>query len=134
MKREDKILKTLDEHTNTLVRMQETLDEHTQKLHEHDGLFEKIFSILDAIIVRLDNMDKKFDDMNRSILLIEDEVHNKIPALFDAHGFHQDHLEKHDEEIEDLQNKTENHSLRIISLEDESKEHSKQLENLSTTH
>ena len=98
-----------------------------------DKKFDDVYRRLDNIDKRFDDVYKKFDDMHRSILLIEDEVHNKIPALFDAHGFHQDHLEKHDEEIEDLQNKTENHSLRIISLEDESKEHSRQLEKLSTT-
>lgn len=118
MNKEDEILKQVNEISKTLNEHTKILNKHSRKLEEHDAMFKKIIETLES--------------MHKSILLIEDDVHNKIPALFDAHDFHQDHLEKNDKEIENLQSITENHSLRIISLEQDSKEHSKQLKSLST--
>ena len=44
----------------------------------------------------------------------------------------QEHLEKNDKNLEDVQTILEDHSIRLISLEIDSKEHTKQLENLSS--
>ena len=136
MNNEEKILELFEQNNKIL----DELHEHTKKLSEHDNMFEKINKTLEdmhrSIILIEDDVHNKipaFEDMHRSIILIEDDVHNKIPALMDAHGFHQDHLERHDKEIEDLQKLTENHSIRIISLEDDIKEHTKQLEHISST-
>lgn len=116
MTKEDQILETLKEQAKTLKEHTKILNEHTDKLSNHDK--------------RLDNMDETIKDIKRSLIIIEDAVTNKIPAFFDGHSSHQEHLEKNDKEIEELQMVSENHSLRLIMLEDTSKQHSQQLKNL----
>ena len=73
LKQVNEISKTLNEHTKTLNEHTKILNEHSKKLEEHDTTFKKIIETLES--------------MHKSILLIEDDVHNKIPALFDAHDF-----------------------------------------------
>lgn len=90
-------------------RILEVLDEHTKILNEHTN---------------------DIKSLHHHMLIIEDSINNKIPTLFDAYSTHQEHIEKHDKQIEDLQSVTENHSLKLIVLEDTAKEHSEQLSNL----
>ena len=118
MNKEEAILNQVNEISKILNEHTKTLNEHSKKLEDHDSMFKKINETLES--------------MHRSILLIEDDVHNKLPALLDGHGFHQDHLEKHDQEIEDLQALTEEHSLKLIVLNDIANEHSEQLKHLSS--
>jgi len=119
MTKEDKILQILEEHSKLLL-------EHSKKFSEHDNNFDGIYK-------RLDNIDKTLESINKALIIIEDDTHNKIPALFDAHYANKDHLERNDKAIEDLQEKSENHAIRIISLEMDSKHYSKQLEKLTSS-
>ena len=70
-------------------------------------------------------------NIQRSLLLIEDQVMNKIPALFDGYSAN---FEK-GVELDNRQTKTEQtvelNSLRISMLEETSKHHTEQLSRLS---
>ena len=56
-------------------------------------------------------------DHSRALLIIEDAVTNKIPALFDKFSSHDDRFERDEERIEKVENVTEHHAARIAALE-----------------
>ena len=58
-----------------------------------------------------------YRSMNRTIVLIQEDTSTKIPALFDGYSFHQQHIETNDKRLDALENKVENHSLRLWALE-----------------
>lgn len=140
MTKEDKILQILEEHSKLLLEHSKTLNEHTKILNEHTKILNEHTKKLsehdnnfDGIYKHLDNIDKTLDSINKALVIIEDDTHNKIPALFDAHYANKDHLERNDKAIEDLQEKSENHAIRIISPEMDSRHYSKQLNKLTSS-
>lgn len=111
----------LDEKTNQLdQKFSSQLDEHRKecmkKFNEYDQHFIEI--------------DKTLKELQRSILIIEDDTHNKIPALFDANKVREEKDEELQTEINDLAESSELHSIKISILEDTSKKHSEQLAHL----
>lgn len=129
-----------EERFDALEKRFDVLEQRFDALEKRFNELEQKFDILAK---RLDELEQKFNNLkqqteemfnglHRSIIIIEDKVSNEIPALFDDNGFQQDHLERNDKDIKQLQNITENHAIRIISLELGSKDLSKQLQNLKS--
>ena len=57
------------------------------------------------------------ESMNRTLILIEDDTSNKIPALFDGYSFQQKHIEEDEKRLDVLEKEVDNHSIRISVLE-----------------
>ena len=140
MSKIDQVLEILNEHTKKLDSHDEKLKSHDEKFQEiteilksHDEKFQEITEILKSHDEKFQEIFKILESIHEGVILIENDIHDKVPALFDGYTFHQEHLTRHDDEIEDLQKREENHSIRIISLEDDTKEHSKQLQRLASS-
>ena len=101
----------VDQNTKLLLEIREIVNGHSKMLNEHSD---------------------DIKSLKRSLLLIEDAVTNKIPALFDAYSANQ---EKHDEfnaRITKVENISDQNSIKISILEDKAKEHSRKLAKLSS--
>ena len=68
----------------------------------------------------------------RTMLIIEDAVTNKIPALFDGYSMHQQKQEELEEKVESLEEITQTHSIRIAALETISSNDAKRLSKMSS--
>ena len=99
----ERIDKILDEHTKTL-------DEHTAILNEHTAILNEHTEILNEHTQML-------KDLHRSMLVIEDAVTNKIPALFDAYKMQQEKQEEFEKRIDKIENRAEMNTVRIMALE-----------------
>ena len=73
---------------------------------------------------------KRLDAIERNIVIIEDKVSNEIPALFDADKTRYQKQKEFETELDTLDERTEEHSIRILALEDISKKHEEKLKNL----
>ena len=113
----------LDEHSKILNKHSKILDEHSIKLDNHAQK-------LDEHSNKMSTYDEDILSIKRSLVIIEDAVTNKIPALFDAHKANLEKHEEFDNRISLLETTSENNSLKISILEDESKRHSEQLKKL----
>ena len=56
-------------------------------------------------------------DHSRALLIIEDAVTNKIPALFDKFSVHDDRFDRDEERIGKVEMTTEHHTNQIAALE-----------------
>ena len=70
--------------------------------------------------------------LQKSTLLIEDYVTNKIPVLFDAYSLNQDNHQNYEHKFKDLESVTDSHSIKLSVLENTSKVHSEQLAKLTS--
>ena len=146
-----KMLHKLEKHDKDLEQISAKLEEHDKKfdkvfakLEEHDKKFDKVFAKLeehdkkfDKVFAKLEEHDKKFEEhskeirsINNFLIVKEDELFNKIRALFDGYTAN---LEKNNA-LESRQTATEQkvdiNSLRISMLEDTSKHHTEQISKL----
>ena len=137
----DKKLKEHDEHFERIEAKLKEHDEHFEKieakLKEHDERFERIEAKLKEHDERFEKIEKEIaelkemvKDLQRAMLIIEDAVTNKIPALFDGYAMHQEKQEQLEERVGTLENSSEIQSIRISALESITSENSKQLAHL----
>ena len=102
----------------------EEFDEKFKKIDERfdkiDERFEKIDERFEKIDDTLEGIQETLEVMKRSIILIEDQVSVKIPALFDGYAMHQQKQEILEKDINSLNRKVENHDIRISILEQHS--------------
>jgi len=125
MQMEKQILEILTKHANILEQHGKTLEEHTKILNEHTKILNEHTEILQDYSRRLESLE-------RSVLIIEDYVTNRIPALFDGYSMHQQKQEEFDDAIEKLDNRTTIHSIKISALEDITRKNSKKSAKLSS--
>lgn len=101
------MLKNHDERIKKLEQIaketKKTLDEHSKTLAEHSKILEEHTEILNSL--------------QRSMVIIEDAVVNKIPALFDGYSMHQEKQEQLETRVEKLEEVSQMHSARLIVLE-----------------
>lgn len=94
------MLKNHDERIKKLEQIaketKKTLDEHSKTLEEHTEIL---------------------NSLQRSMVIIEDAVVNKIPALFDGYSMHQEKQEQLETRVEKLEEVSQMHSARLIVLE-----------------
>lgn len=67
------------------------------------------------------------DDIHKIVILIENELHEKVTTLFDAYSFNNDEHQVFETRLCDLENLALKNSTKISALEDITKLHSKQL-------
>ena len=141
---DQEIKKALDKHEEHLKSCDEHFLEIDEKLKEHDEHFERIEAKLkehderfERIEAKLKEHDEQFEELKeiirsiqRTLLIVEDAVTNKIPALFDGYKMHQEKQEELEERVDTLENSSEKHSIRISVLESVTSENSKQLAHL----
>lgn len=112
------------EHDKHFERIEEQLKRHEEHLIEHDKHFERIeaklkehdehFERIEEHLKRHDEDLKELKEMIKSLqeamVIVEDAVTRKLPALFDGYKMHQEKQER-------LEEKLEEHSIRIFALE-----------------
>ena len=100
------------------------------KLEKHDKDLEQIFAKLEEHDKKFEEHSKEIRSINNFLIVKEDELFNKIRALFDGYTAN---LEKNNA-LESRQTATEQkvdiNSLRISMLEDTSKHHTEQISKL----
>ena len=73
---------------------------------------------LEIIHKRLDEHDQRFEEIQRSLVLIENQVMDKIPALFDGYNANHENYEELKKRVEELESKENLNSIKISILED----------------
>ncbi len=132
MTKEDQILEILHEHTKKFDAFQGQFNSIENKVDTLQGQFNSLENKVDTLQGQFNSLESTVTNINQTVIVLENEFKDKTSALFDGHAMNQEHLEKNDKNLEDVQTILENHSIRLISLEIDSKEHTKQLENLSS--
>ena len=130
---------TLQEHSEVMADIKAILKQHDEDikdikaiLKQHDEDIKEIKAILkqhDEDIKELKEMMRSFQ---RTMLIVEDAVTNKIPALFDGYSMHQQKQEKLEGKVESLEKITQTHSIRIAALETISSNDTKRLSKMSS--
>lgn len=108
MSNEEKIIAILEEHSKRFDQIDKRFDDQEAK-------FNKRFDKQEA---KLSNHDEDIKSIKNSLINIEIQVTEKIPALFDAFTSNMDKHKIYDEHIASLNAKTFNHTIRIEALED----------------
>lgn len=133
----EKVLAKLDKQEEFSQKMLHKLEKHDKdleqifaKLEEHDKKFDKVFAKLEEHDKKFEEHSKEIRSINNFLIVKEDELFNKIRALFDGYTAN---LEKNNA-LESRQTATEQkvdiNSLRISMLEDTSKHHTEQISKL----
>ena len=133
----EKVLAKLDKQEEFSQKMLHKLEKHDKDLEQISAKLEKHDKDLEQISAKLEEHDKKFEEhskeirsINNFLIVKEDELFNKIRALFDGYTAN---LEKNNA-LESRQTATEQkvdiNSLRISMLEDTSKHHTEQISKL----
>lgn len=98
-----------------------------KKFDKLDKFQEDVYKRFDKIDEKFARIDKKFDSVDHtlevikeSLILIEDQVMFKIPALFDGYSMHQQKQEILEDSINSVNHKVEDHDIRISILEQQS--------------
>lgn len=119
----NRIDKNHAEYMKIFARQDKRFEEQEKKFDEHGKKIDDI----DALIKQ---HSEDIASIKKSLLLIEDAVTDKIPALFDAFMVNRQKNEEQDNNIHKLEKTSEFHSLKISILENTSKKHSEQLNRL----
>lgn len=78
----------------------------------------RLDSIESVTCSRFDNIERRLESLETSVAIIENEVTNKIPALFEAYGIHEEKFVEDKEKINSINEKVEEHDIRISYLEE----------------
>ena len=100
----------IDFFMNSFIEMKETMTTMQKDIKE---LKDDVKELKDDV----KELRQDHENMNRALILIEDDTSNKIPALFDGYSFHQQHIEDNDKRLIVLENEVDEHSIRISALE-----------------
>lgn len=117
--------KRFDEQDKRFALQDKRLEGHDKKLDRHEKMLNELIQISKE-------HTEDIKSIKRSLVLIEDAVNNKIPALFDAFMVAKQKDEELSIDIKKLEKTSDLHSLKISILEDTSKKHSAQLAKLSS--
>ena len=124
---EEKIIKRIDDRTDMLRQeLGQRIDDRTDVLRQE--LEQKIDDRTDMLRQELgQKIEKNTNDIkdikeilkehSRALIIIEDAVTNKIPALFDKLSSHDDRFERDEERLEKIEKVTESNTNRITALE-----------------
>ena len=69
------------------------------------------------MISKYDELKQEIREVNGRLAVFQEEMTRKVNVLFDADLTRQEHLESYDKQLEQLMEKTDNHSIRIEILE-----------------
>lgn len=110
----------MQDKVDSLVGMQKKVDSLMTMQDKVDVLVEKVEKLeedVKELKARVAALEKDHESINRTLILIEDDTSNKIPALFDGYSFHQQHIEEDEKRLDVLENVVDEHSIRISALE-----------------
>ena len=134
---EEKVLKkleqldTLSEEQKNIVQKLDTLSEEFNQFREEQRDFNAKQKEFNAKQEQLNKrILKRLDNIERNVLIIEDRVSNEIPALFDLEKTREQKQTRFETDLDSLDRKTENHSIRILALEHISEKHEEKFKNL----
>ena len=99
-------------------QMKQKFDEVNQRFDGVDQKFNEVNERLDRHEQGLDKHDKRFEEMQRTLVIIEDQVTNKIPALFDGYNANHELYKELEKRVDRLEEKENFNSLKISVLED----------------
>ena len=113
--------KNFKEITKDMVEIKAKLAEHDKNFKEIKETYTKDMLEIRAKLAEHDKDIKELKEMiqslQRTMLIIEDAVTNKIPALFDGYAMHQEKQEQLENKVDKIEEKVETHSIRIAALE-----------------
>ena len=98
-------------------QMNKRFEEVNQRFDRVDQIFDDVNERLDRHEQRLDGHDKRFEEMQRALVIIENQVTNKIPNLFDRYNSNNEHYEKLEKRVSKLEEQENFNSLKISILE-----------------
>ena len=105
--------------------LKEILLNHEQRLENLEQISKENREQLKILNQRTEKHEKTLDehtqmlqDLHRSMLVIEDAVTKKKPALFDGNKMHQEMQERLEKRVDKIEKVTEMNTVRILALED----------------
>lgn len=107
----------MQEKVDSLMTMQEKVDVLVEKVEKLEEDVKELKEDVKELKARVAVLEKDHESINRTLILIEDDTSNKIPALFDGYSFHQQHIEEDEKRLDVLENVVDEHSIRISALE-----------------
>lgn len=102
---------------NAFMGMQDKFDVLVEKVEKLEEDVKELKEDVKELKARVAALEKDHESINRTLILIEDDTSNKIPALFDGYSFHQQHIEEDEKRLDVLENVVDEHSIRISALE-----------------
>ena len=103
------ISKDMKQKEKLLLSINAKLDEHTAKLDEHTAK-------LDEHTAKLNEHSKELVRQRQIMMRMENDIMDKIAALFDAREVNSDKFKQHDEELESINHTLERHNRQILEL------------------
>lgn len=106
----DRNAELIAQNTIEIAKNREAIEENRKAIEENRKEIAKNREIIE-------NHENRIDSIEKYLIVIEDAVTNKIPALFDKTSWQDDRFDRDEGIIKKLEEVTEYHSLRIASLE-----------------
>ena len=107
----------LIEHDKHFEIIEEQLKRHEEHLIEHDKHFERIEAKLKEHDEDLKELKEMIKSLQEAMVIVEDAVTRKLPALFDGYKMHQEKQEQFEARLDKIEEVSEEHSIRIFALE-----------------
>lgn len=121
---EEKILEIVTQNAVMLGRLSEKVDRNAELIAQNTLEIAKNREVIEENRKEIaknreiiENHENRIDSIEKYLIIIEDAVTNKIPALFDKTSWQDDRFDRDEGRIKKLEEVTEYHSLRIASLE-----------------
>ena len=109
---------TLENRFDTLENRFDTLEQRFDNLEQRfDNLEQRFDNLEQRMDKKFDEIDHRLDVLTRSVVLIENRITTEIPTLFDAYTSQHDKQTMHQNDINSLNRKVEDHDIRISILE-----------------
>lgn len=121
---EEKILEIVTQNAVMLGRLSEKVDRNAELIAQNTLEIAKNREVIEENRKEIaknreiiENHENRIDSIEKYLIIIEDAVTNRIPALFDKTSWQDDRFDRDEGRIKKLEEVTEYHSLRITSLE-----------------
>ncbi|MGE5473516.1 MAG: hypothetical protein ACM3UU_04765 [Ignavibacteriales bacterium] len=92
--------------------------EFTDRLNGIDSKFDGIDKKFDVIDHRFDTLEKEIRQNGDQILRLENQFHDKIGILFDAHKSTNERLDRLEIKVNDIAKMSEMHEVQIKGIKD----------------
>lgn len=121
---EEKILEIVTQNAVMLGSLSEKVDRNAELIAQNTLEIAKNREVIEENRKEIaknreiiENHENRIDSIEKYLIIIEDAVTNRIPALFDKTSWQDDRFDRDEGRIKKLEEVTEYHSLRITSLE-----------------
>ena len=117
--------KLIENNAKAIKNNTKLIENNAKSIKNNAKLIENNTESIERLEKKVDENTEAIKSIKHTLLIIEDCVTNKIPALFDAFTINQEKIEELSNKVEDTDNAMQIHSIRLTSLEKTSLEHSK---------